>query len=490
MRKGADTQLLRSLRLQSMNSTARLGGWKAIGRYLACTERTARRWEEQRQLPVHRIPGGSRQAVWADPAELDRWLAQVPAEVRAELQSDALAVDAHTAAGPAATTRSTGTATATTATATPAARRAPRWRSAAIVVLLLVIAAALLASLRTGAHAPLVQGPQPVTAYDGDPAARDLYSTGAFELSERTATSLAAAEKSFLQLTELYPERAPGWSGLSDVYVLQREFSGLSEDVVFPKALAAARRALALDPKSASAWLDMGFVAWWWKGDAETAFAAFEKALELAPNWSRAWHWYGTALEAHGEFARSLAMMAHAHALEPENRAIIADETLIRFDAGERVTALASLETHARLDPDFLSWHLYLVHAYLVLGRDLDFLRESMKVAELRDQPGRLAELVRVQERCRAGGHAAMLDALSEYESRRITAGSGYAIVAAQYRALAHDRAGMYKWLQVAQARGEPGLASMPYFLEFAEFNREPEFLAIAQRFQATRGHL
>ncbi len=52
----------------------RLIGWKAIGRYLGCTARTARRWEIARGLPVHRLTGGGRGSVWCTPDELQRWL--------------------------------------------------------------------------------------------------------------------------------------------------------------------------------------------------------------------------------------------------------------------------------------------------------------------------------------------------------------------------------------------------------------------------------
>src|SRR6202008_2004925 len=67
----------------------RLIGWKAIGRFLRSTERTARRWEAYRGMPVHRIPGGGRSSVWASPDELSGWLQALPSEVRATLRAEA-----------------------------------------------------------------------------------------------------------------------------------------------------------------------------------------------------------------------------------------------------------------------------------------------------------------------------------------------------------------------------------------------------------------
>jgi hypothetical protein len=52
----------------------RLHGWKEIAAYLNCDVRTARRWEKERSLPVHRIPGDGRRAVFAYADELEVWL--------------------------------------------------------------------------------------------------------------------------------------------------------------------------------------------------------------------------------------------------------------------------------------------------------------------------------------------------------------------------------------------------------------------------------
>lgn len=52
----------------------RLIGWKAIGRFLGRDVRTAQLWERERRMPVHRIPGGPGQTVFAFQSELGAWL--------------------------------------------------------------------------------------------------------------------------------------------------------------------------------------------------------------------------------------------------------------------------------------------------------------------------------------------------------------------------------------------------------------------------------
>lgn len=52
----------------------RIDSWKDISAYLGRDVSTVIRWEKERGLPVHRIPGGQRQGVFAYRQELDKWL--------------------------------------------------------------------------------------------------------------------------------------------------------------------------------------------------------------------------------------------------------------------------------------------------------------------------------------------------------------------------------------------------------------------------------
>ncbi|MDE2339856.1 MAG: hypothetical protein KGL21_02150 [Alphaproteobacteria bacterium] len=49
-----------------------LHGWKQIARYFGLNERTMRRWEQTRQLPVRRYPG-RQSSVFAYEDELEAW---------------------------------------------------------------------------------------------------------------------------------------------------------------------------------------------------------------------------------------------------------------------------------------------------------------------------------------------------------------------------------------------------------------------------------
>lgn len=59
---------------KGMDQNRRLDSWKEIADYLGRDVRTVIRWEKEKSLPVHRLPGGKRQGVFAYSEEIDQWM--------------------------------------------------------------------------------------------------------------------------------------------------------------------------------------------------------------------------------------------------------------------------------------------------------------------------------------------------------------------------------------------------------------------------------
>lgn len=58
----------------SLSEDRRFNSWKEIATFLDRDIRTVWRWEKERGLPVHRIPGDGRRAVFAYQREIEAWL--------------------------------------------------------------------------------------------------------------------------------------------------------------------------------------------------------------------------------------------------------------------------------------------------------------------------------------------------------------------------------------------------------------------------------
>ncbi|HEY3637177.1 MAG TPA: tetratricopeptide repeat protein [Rhizomicrobium sp.] len=59
----------------------RLGSWKEVAAFFESDESTVRRWERERGLPIHRVPGGRGAKIFAYTEELQEWLAGRTGEI-------------------------------------------------------------------------------------------------------------------------------------------------------------------------------------------------------------------------------------------------------------------------------------------------------------------------------------------------------------------------------------------------------------------------
>jgi TolB-like protein len=85
-----------------------------------------------------------------------------------------------------------------------------------------------------------------------------------------------------------------------------------------PQALAAARRAVALDPENASGHAFLGYVLLYDDAQPDEAAAEFAKALAIDPNYADAWTLQAEAYVHRGNAAASLDSIARGFALNPQ----------------------------------------------------------------------------------------------------------------------------------------------------------------------------
>ncbi|MFN3287776.1 MAG: hypothetical protein ACK40H_04950, partial [Sphingomonadaceae bacterium] len=347
-----------------MAGPERLIGWKRIAAHLGCDVRTARRWEAERGLPVHRLPGDARSAVWADPAELGRWLAGQPPAAAAPQEAPpplgAIPLPAAAGALPA------GAAAAPRPGLTPA--MAPPDLSGpgpapARVLLRRPLALAALAALAVAAALGLTAERRPAGAareapYGADEAANRSFRDAAYAKASRTPAGLDQAASLFAGLARAHPDNPAAHVGLAETYLLMREFAGLSDEAAYRRARDAATRALALAPDDPAATRALAFALFWSEADKPQGLALFARAAELAPQDARTHHWRGNALVFAGRYAEGLDSLARARSLAPESSAIAADEAHIRFLLADgpaaRAEALAALRRVTQVDPAFI----------------------------------------------------------------------------------------------------------------------------------------
>ena len=143
----------------------------------------------------------------------------------------------------------------------------------------------------------------PVRPKAAQSPAAELYLKGRYYWNKRTPEDLKKAVDYFTQSIVADPGYAKAYVGLADCYGLLREFAAMPDSEAWPRALAAARKAVELDDSLAEAHSSLGFDLFYGSLDLKGGEREFKRAVELNPNYAEAHQWYATALMSVGRLA-------------------------------------------------------------------------------------------------------------------------------------------------------------------------------------------
>jgi DNA-binding winged helix-turn-helix (wHTH) protein/Tfp pilus assembly protein PilF len=271
------------------------------------------------------------------------------------------------------------------AEATPPQKSSP-WRHLifALPVLALLFAAWIFRPAYRNAKAGAKLRP-PVAAsgphHAANREAEDYYLKGRFYWNKRTPESLNLAVDSFTQAIVHDPNYSDAYVGLADCYNLLREYTVMPATEAYPRALAAAKKAVELDDRSSEAHASLAFVSFFGMWDTGTADEEFRRAIDLDPNNANAHHWYATYLQTVLRYDESLNEIDRAQALDPNSSSILADKGMLLWSAGRHEEGLRLLRQLETADPDSVSPHRYLRFALFEMGEYRDYLAEMKKEA-------------------------------------------------------------------------------------------------------------
>ena len=157
--------------------------------------------------------------------------------------------------------------------------------------------------------------------------AYEAYLKGRFFWNKRTADGLKKAIDYFNQAIKMDPVYAKAYSGLADSYALMGdwEYGVLAPAEAFPKAKAAATKALELDNTLGEAHTSLAFVLDLFEWDWKAAEKEYKKAIELSPSYATAHQWYAWHLIVLGRNGEAITEMRKAESLDPLSLIISAD---------------------------------------------------------------------------------------------------------------------------------------------------------------------
>jgi TolB-like protein/Flp pilus assembly protein TadD len=218
-----------------------------------------------------------------------------------------------------------------------------------------------------------------------NPEAYESYLKGRYFWNKRTADGFKVALAYFNQAIEEDPKYAPAYAGLADSYDLlgDWEYGVLAPNEAYPKAKAAAIKALELDNALSEAHTSLAFSMDVFDWDWDSADREYRRAIELNPGYATAHHWYADHLSEMGRNSEAIAEMRKAEHLDPLSLIISADMAGILLVAHLNDEAIQQSRKTVDMDPNFAIAHLELGQAFVQKHSYNEAIAEFKKAIEL-----------------------------------------------------------------------------------------------------------
>ena len=220
-----------------------------------------------------------------------------------------------------------------------------------------------------------------------NPEAYVSYLKGRYFWNKRTSEGLKKSAEYFEEAIEKDPMYAQAYAGLADSYAVlgNSDFAIMSPREAYPRAKAAATKALELDDSLGEAHTSLAFclglVEWQW----DAAEKEYLRAIVLNPSYATAHQWYALQLSLLRRFDQAITEMKKAESLDPLSLIISADMADVLFAAHRYDESTQQSRKVIEMDPNFAIAHYELGQA---LAQTKDYDAAIAELQKARDLSG------------------------------------------------------------------------------------------------------
>ena len=191
-----------------------------------------------------------------------------------------------------------------------------------------------------------------------------------FVTSKRTEEWIKKGIEYFQKAIDLDPNYALAYSGIAEAYgFLASSTGGWSPRNAYPKAEAAAMKALELDESLGEAHCSLGFSRLLYDWDFAEAERQFKRAIELSPNYPNSHDGYGFYLKAVGRHAEAIEKCRQAQKLDPLSPFAHVSLGYAHYFARDYEKAIDECRKALEMDKNSTFAHRNLGLAYLQQGK-------------------------------------------------------------------------------------------------------------------------
>ncbi|HKB66432.1 MAG TPA: winged helix-turn-helix domain-containing protein [Pyrinomonadaceae bacterium] len=312
-----------------------------------------------------------------------------------------------------------------------------------------------------------------------------LYLKGRNAWNKRTREGMQQGIDFFQQAINADPNYAAAYAGLADCYNMQVIYGVYSPGEGFPKAKAAAVKALEMDETLAEAHTSLAFIKFRWDRDRVEAEREFLLAIKHKATYAPAHQWYSSYLVALERFDEAIAEARRTAELEPLSFTGSSHLGWILYLSGRNDEAIAQCTKILNLDPNSFPARRYLGLAYEQKGMYAQAIDEFQKGVKISGSPLMLALLGhayavsgKTKEARQVLSDLHDLSDSREAESRRYV--SPYTVAA--IHAGLGDKDQAFKWLEQANEERDVWLMNLKVDPVFAKLRSDKRFQDLLTR--------
>ena len=218
-----------------------------------------------------------------------------------------------------------------------------------------------------------------------NPEAYEFYLKGRYFWNKRTGEGLQRAIEYFNEAIGKDPRYAQAYAGLADSYALlgNADFAVISPREAYPRAKAAAAKALELDNSLGEAHTSLAFCLGLFEWNWDAAEKEYLRAIALNPGYATAHQWHALQLSVLDRFDEAVAEMRKAENLDPLSLIISADVADVLFAARRYDDAIQQSRKAIEMDPNFAIAHYELGQALAQKRMYSPAIAELQKANEL-----------------------------------------------------------------------------------------------------------
>jgi TolB-like protein len=309
------------------------------------------------------------------------------------------------------------------------------------------------------------------------PGAYEAYLRGRHAWGRGTAANLATAARHFEDAIEQDPTYPLAYVGLADSYVVRAFYSALAPRYAYPRAKAAALKALELDAAAGEALASLANVYLNFEWDFKAAESTYTRALALSPSYATAHQWSGQLPVILGRFAEAIERVHCAQELDPLSLRISAMVGWVYYLARLYDRAKDQLQMVVEQASDFPMAHWWLGQVLRQSGAWQLAIAELERAATLFGSNICLGSLVAAYAGAGMLARANRLVAEMHEMERTTRYFPAYALAEA-YVGIG-DRDNAFAYLRKAYAQREPALLFIGVEPKMDSVRNDPRFAAL-----------